>query len=160
MICILFNQIQFIIREGGACSYMCVWASEGSCPIRRGKKNNNNIAASPLAVLGRGAVRFSLWNTASRGWERMISVSQQRRAALPADQLTSAFFFPLAFISSTTTQIRGTERRSSRRKCGRERRRQEIWFPSECALQKTVLCNVGKAWWKYRKRRTRLRAHS
>lgn len=127
--------------------YVCV-SEWGQLFNKEGEKKQQQHCSVSLGSVGeRSSSVFTVKHSIPglREDDQRFSAAPRRPASRSAD---ISLFFPLAFISSTTTQIRGTERRSSRRKCGRERRRQEIWFPSECALQKTVLCNVGKAWWK------------
>lgn len=83
--------------KGRMLPYVCR-ASVGSCPIRSLLGEN----------VGRGNDR------------RRVTAAPPPP---PADLLTSAV--SPTFISTTTAHARGSER--SRRKCGHERRRQEIW---------------------------------
>lgn len=136
MICILFNRIHFITRERGTCSHTCA-SKCGQLSNKAAEWGNDNTAAFPSAVVERGAVGFSLCSSTQQPGAETGRLALLRSAATASRSADISPFSPPLFTQHTHT--RGSERRRSRRKCGRERHRQEIWFPSECAPYKNCV---------------------
>lgn len=160
MICILFNHIHFITRERGTC---CVWASAGSCPIRQLSGETTTQQRFPRRWWRDELLGFHCETQQPRGWDRTISDSPQCRATVTTATASrsadiSLFFTSTLYFHNNSTHRWHWEEMESQEMWTRGRRRQEIWFPSECAPYKSVLHNVGKAWWKWNKKR--LRPHS